>query len=71
MMSDIDIKPLHPKNKLLLYCRYVLSKISWHLTVADLGKTWITENLDPLVNEYLHKWLDIPISGTLSNTYLP
>ena len=25
LMSDIDLKPLHPKNKLLLYNRYVLS----------------------------------------------
>jgi len=37
---------IHPRNKLLLYYRYVLSKISWHLTVAGLGKTWISENLD-------------------------
>ncbi len=31
LMSDIDLKPLHVhlKNKLLLYNRYVLSKISW------------------------------------------
>jgi len=70
MMSDIDMKPLHPKNKLLLYSRYVLSKISWHLTVADLGKTWVTENLDPIINQYLRKWLEIPVSGTLSNIYL-
>ena len=26
MMSDIDQKPLHPKNKLLIYNRYVFSK---------------------------------------------
>ena len=34
LMTDIDSKPLHPKNKLLLYSRYVLSKLSWHFTVA-------------------------------------
>ena len=28
IMTDIDLKPLHPKNKLLLYSRYVLSKLS-------------------------------------------
>ena len=71
LMSDIDMKPLHPKNKLMLYSRYVLSKLSWHLTVSDITKTWITENLDSLVNQYLRKWLEIPISGTLSNTFLP
>ena len=38
LMCDIDEKPLHPKNKLLLYSRYVLSKLSWHFTVADISK---------------------------------
>ena len=33
---------LHPRNKRLIYDLYTLSKISWHLTVADLGKTWIS-----------------------------
>lgn len=56
MMSDIDLKPLHPKNKLLLYSRYVLSNISWHLTFADLSKTWITEYFDSTVNQFIRKW---------------
>ena len=70
LMSDIDHKPLHPKNKLILYNRYVLSKISWHLTVASLSKTWVTETIDSVINQYIRKWLEIPISGTLSNIYL-
>ena len=28
LMSEIDLKPLHTKNKILLYSRYVLSKLS-------------------------------------------
>ena len=28
LMADIDSKPLHPKNKILLYSRYILSKLS-------------------------------------------
>ena len=67
LMSDIDLKPLHPKNKLLLYSQYVLSKLSWHLTVAPLSKVWITENIDSIVNQYIRKWLDIPVS---SNVFL-
>ena len=70
LMCDIDEKPLHPKNKLLLYSRYVLSKLSWHFTVADISKTWIIANLDSIVNGYIRKWLEIPISGTLSNVFL-
>ena len=49
LTSDIDSKSLHPKNKLLLYSRYVLPKISWHLTVSSLSKTWVTETIDSLV----------------------
>ena len=71
IMYKIDLLPLHPKNKCQLYNRYLLSKISWHLTVADLTKTWLSENLDNLVNKYFRSWLDLPISGTLSNVFLP
>jgi hypothetical protein len=70
IMSEIDLKPLHPKNKLLLYSRYLLSKRSWHFTVTTLSITWVSENMDSVVNKYVRKWLEIPISGTLSNVYL-
>ena len=70
IMTDIDLNPLHPKNKLLLYSRHVLSKLSWHFTVATLSKTWVTENIDPIVNQYIRKWLEVPISGTLSTIFL-
>ena len=70
LMTDIDSKPLHPRNKLLLYSRYVLPKLSWHFTIATLSKTWVIENIDPVVNQYIRKWLEIPISGTLSTVFL-
>ena len=69
IMTDIDLNPLPPKNKLLLYSRYVLSKLSWHFTVATLSKTWVTENIDPIVNHYIRKWLEVPLSGTLSTIF--
>ena len=71
LMSKIDLLPCHPKNKLLLYHRFVLSKVSWHFTIANLGKTWVAENLDNLVSSYVHQWLDLPISATLSSLVLP
>ena len=46
LLNKIDAIPCHPKNKLLLYHRFILSKLSWHLTIADLSKTWVAENLD-------------------------
>ena len=70
LMKEIDLKPLHPKNKILIYTRYVLSKLSWHLTITMLPKTWISKNLDSIVNQYIRKWLEVPISRTLSNVYL-
>ena len=70
LMSDIDKTPLHPRNKLLLYNRYVLSKLSWNLTVANLTETWVIESIDSVINQYIRKWLEIPVSGTLSNIFL-
>ena len=67
MLKNIDSLTIHPKNKLLLYDCYVLSKISWHLTVTSLGKTWISESLDNIVTKYVHQWLDLPISATISS----
>ncbi|CAB4040159.1 Hypothetical predicted protein, partial [Paramuricea clavata] len=52
IMSEINLKPLHPKNKILLYSRYLLSKFSWHFTVATLSKTWVSENMDSVVNKF-------------------
>ena len=68
--KEIDVKPLHPKKKILLYSRYVLPKLYWHLTVTSISKTWISENPDSIFVQYIHKWLELPISGTLSNVYL-
>ena len=65
LMNAIDILPLHPRNKLLIYQRYVLSKLSWDLTIADLSSTWVKQSLDPIVNRFVRTWLEIPISGTL------
>ena len=66
MLQTVDSLHIHPKKKLLLYHRYILSKLSWHLTVADLSKTWICEHLDNVVTKYIRQWLDLPISATLS-----
>ena len=55
MMNLIDSLRILPKNRLLLYQRYVLSKLSWHLTVADLSKTWVIENLDNVVVRFVRQ----------------
>ena len=35
-LNNIDTLPLFPNNKLNLYSKYLLSKLSWHLTIADI-----------------------------------
>ena len=68
LLKTIDSLNIHPRNRLLLYDRHVLSKLSWHLlTVTGLGKTWICENLDNIVTKCVRQWLDLPISATLSS----
>ena len=64
-MEKIDGLDVHPKNKMLIYHRYVLGKISWHLTVTNISTTWIKENLDNMVSNYVRSWLELPVSGTL------
>ena len=53
IFAKIDALPRHPKNKIMLYSRYLLSKVSWHLIVADFTKTWVEENLDSVCTYYL------------------
>ena len=71
LTKKIDCIPCHPKNKLLLYHRFVLSKVSWHFTIANLSKIWVVENVDNLVSSYVRQWLELPISSTLSTLVVP
>ena len=65
IMKEIDDLPLHPKNNMLIYHRYVLSKLSWNLSIADIDITWVKQSLDSIVNQYARSWQEIPIAGTL------
>ena len=66
MMKRIDNLSLHLKNKMLIYQQYVLSKLSWNLTITDADMTWVKQSLDGVVNQYAKSWLEIPIAGTLN-----
>ena len=41
------------------------------MTITDISKTWICETLDTLASRYIRKWLELPISATLSTMFLP
>ena len=58
--------------KIKSYCTAkLLSKISWDLTITDISQTWACETLDCIATKYFRKWLELPISATLSNVFLP
>lgn len=66
LMGCLSALPLHPKNKLMIYHRYILPKLSWHLTVANLGVTWVKQNLDNIISSNIRSWCELPISATLN-----
>ena len=66
ILMKIDSLPLHPRNKILLYSRYLQAKLSWDFTVADIDKTWIVNNIDNICGQFIRRWLEIPPSGTFN-----
>ena len=65
MMKKIDDLSLHPKNSMLIYRCYVLSKLTWNLIIANIDITRDNQSLDSIVNQYVRSWLEILIAGTL------
>ena len=70
LLQQLDSLNIHPKSKLLLYQKCVLSKLSWHFTVADISKTWVIQNLNNTLISYVRIWLDFSISATISHLSL-
>lgn len=66
LLDIVTALPLHPKNKILIYQRYILPKLSWDLTVANLGVTWVKQTLDNKISSYVRRWCDLPVSATLN-----
>ena len=70
ILEDIDRLPLHPKHKIELYSKFLMSKISWDLTISDINITWVKQTLDSVSSSFVRKWLEIPINGTLDKVTL-
>ena len=60
LMIKTDSLLCHPKYKLLL----------WHLTIADLSKTWAIDNLDNIITSCIRNWFELPITATISSLIL-
>ncbi len=58
ILEKNDCLPLHPKFKHQLYMKYLFSKISWHLTIADIDRTWIEQTLDTMCHNTFRAWLE-------------
>jgi hypothetical protein len=69
IMNKINELPLHPKNKILLYSRYLLSKISWNFTVSDISKTWICETFDGIASKYIRKLSTLGVFSRSSENF--
>ena len=65
LLNKIDRLPLHPRFKLELYAEYLLPKISWHLTIADINITWVKQSLNMLCHNKFREWLEIRARSTL------
>ena len=52
-LNNISKLPLHPNNKLNLYSKYLLSKLSLHLTIADISDIWVKKTPDSLYHKKL------------------
>ena len=59
LLQQIGLLNIHLKSKLLLYQKHILSKLSWHFTVADISKTWVIRKLDNTLISYVRIWLDL------------
>ena len=65
ILNKVDMLPLHPKHKVDIYLKYYMSKISWHLRIADIPNTWIKQHLDTICHNKIRHWPEIPPNGTL------
>ena len=64
ILMKIDSLPLASWNKILLYSRYLHAKLFWDLTVEDIDKIWVVNNIDNICRQFIRRWLEIPPSGT-------
>ena len=47
------------------------SKLRWRLTTYDILHTWVKQNLDLIVTEYLKRWLNLHQGANARHLFLP
>ena len=69
-LDNIDRLPVHPKFKIRILMLYVNSKIRWPFSIYDLGITWIKQNCDSIVTNYIRRWLKFHPGANLKHLTL-
>ena len=62
---------LHPKNKLNIITSMFLAKSVGVFQYINLCETWVRQNLDSIVEEYVKRWRHLPQNANISHLYLP
>ena len=69
-ISILNQLPLHPRNKLQVISKFIYSKIRWRFSIYRLSETWVIQNLDSIIKEYVKRWLQLPQSANFHYLYL-
>ena len=70
-ISILNQLPLHPKNKLQVISKFIYSKIRWRFSIYRLSETWVIQNVDSIIKEYVKRWLQLPQSTNFRHVHLP
>ena len=70
-VETIDKLPIKCFHKMEIMQHYILSKLKWRFFAYHLTETWVSQNLENVINRYYHKWLHFPVSGNIAHLSLP
>ena len=70
-ITKIDRLPIHPKLKIRILTIFVYSKLKWRMSIFRLGITWVKQNCDMLVVNYVRKWLNMHPGANTTHLTLP
>ena len=70
-VETIEKLPIKSFHQIEIMQRYVFSELKWWFSVYHLTETWVSENLDNVINRYYRKWLHFPVGGNATHLSLP
>ena len=70
-VETIDQLLIKCSHKIEIMQRYTFTKLKWWFSVYHLTETWVSENLDNLINRWYRKWSHFSVSGNMTHLSLP